>query len=220
MSARWSAAPFGPTHLVPCEGLQAWSEPDAGRPSIADLGGGLPVQVVEQRGQWSYVRCANGWMGWVDGARLTSAPAERAPLVDQLSLGGVGISALLGAVLVVVGSFLPWWTVNGASVTAWHIPVKFLLAGTSGSGEDAGPFLLVVVLVALPVITRRPLPFWAFALLALVPAVAGLGGLIRGLRATPSLHPGVGLILVLAGALLVALQTPGVASFRLRRGAT
>jgi hypothetical protein len=76
--------------------------------------------------------------------------------------------------------------------------------------------MFVVVLVALPLVIRRPLPSWSMPVIALVPLLAGLGALIRGLRESPSLHPGVGLLLTIAGGLLIIVQTQGFASFGLR----
>lgn len=60
---------FTATHIVPTGGMQAWPAPD---PSLAaqDLGGGLPLRVVEYRGAWAFVQAENGWTGWVDARRL------------------------------------------------------------------------------------------------------------------------------------------------------
>jgi Bacterial SH3 domain len=60
----WSA-----THTIPAEGMTAWSEPDPKSQSVA-VAGGLPVAVVERRGNWARVTASNGWSGWVDGSRL------------------------------------------------------------------------------------------------------------------------------------------------------
>ena len=217
-----SVGPFRSTHRVPDGGLQAWSEPDGSGPSVAQLDPDLPVELIERRGDWAEVRCSNGWQGWVDARqlRITAARPQGSSFLTEASVAGVGISAALGAVLVVVGSLLPWYTVGSVTTSAWHVPVKFVITGTGSTGVNTGPILLVVVLVLLPVVLRRALPFWVLPIIAAVPAVMGLGGLIRGLRATPSLHPGVGLILVLAGAVLILLQTPGIASFRLGRRRT
>ena len=58
---------FTPTHAVPPQGMQAWTNPDPNGPVVATLGGGLPIQVTEVRGAWARVLCSNGWTGWVDG---------------------------------------------------------------------------------------------------------------------------------------------------------
>lgn len=62
-----AGAPFAPTHTVPPQGMQAWTAPDPSGPVVANLAGGLPIQVAETRGAWARVICSNGWSGWVDG---------------------------------------------------------------------------------------------------------------------------------------------------------
>ena len=146
----------------------------------------------------------------------SAAPVARSVPTGALSAADVGIPALLGGALVIVGSFLKWWTVGSASITAWHVPFKFVLGGSAGTGVDVGPFLLVVVLVALPLFTRRRLPALGLPAISVVPLVAGSGALARGLHGTPSLHPGIGLILTLAGGLLILTNTLGFASIVLR----
>lgn len=70
--AAWSAS-----HAVPLGGLPAWRAPDPSGPVVANLEAGLPVQVVAVAGDWAQVMASNGWMGWVDGRRLTSAGGGR-----------------------------------------------------------------------------------------------------------------------------------------------
>jgi hypothetical protein len=66
-------SPFQPTHVVPPDGLATWSAPDPSRPSVA-LDPLLPLQALEHRGDWTLVRCANGWSTWVDGRLLVTLP--------------------------------------------------------------------------------------------------------------------------------------------------
>ncbi|MGW4566014.1 hypothetical protein ACWEN3_27555 [Streptomyces sp. NPDC004561] len=66
---------FRPTHVVPPRGLAAWDAPDPARPT-APLDPLLPVQLVERRGDWAHIRCANGWAAWVDGRRLVAVPED------------------------------------------------------------------------------------------------------------------------------------------------
>ncbi|WP_254709894.1 hypothetical protein, partial [Streptomyces lunaelactis] len=66
---------FRPTHVVPRDGLPAWEAPDVSRPT-APLDALLPVQVVDRRGDWGQIVCANGWSAWVDGRLLVSVPQE------------------------------------------------------------------------------------------------------------------------------------------------
>ncbi|GAA3803891.1 hypothetical protein ACFS5L_41115 [Streptomyces phyllanthi] len=66
---------FRPTHVVPRDGLPAWESPDPSRPT-ASLDALLPVQLVERRGDWGQVVCANGWSAWVDGRLLVAVPQD------------------------------------------------------------------------------------------------------------------------------------------------
>ncbi|MER7000316.1 hypothetical protein [Streptomyces sp. NPDC000410] len=68
-----TAPGFRPTHVVPGAGLPTWESPDTGRPS-APLDPFLPVELVDRRGDWGRVRCANGWSAWVDGRLLVAVP--------------------------------------------------------------------------------------------------------------------------------------------------
>lgn len=60
---------FAPAHVVPSNGMAAWAKPDPNSPTVAQLGGNLPLQVTEVLGAWAHVTASNGWTGWVD-ARL------------------------------------------------------------------------------------------------------------------------------------------------------
>ncbi|BBC29312.1 hypothetical protein SGFS_006060 [Streptomyces graminofaciens] len=64
---------FHPTHVVPPDGLPAWEAPDPSRPTVP-LDALLPVQLLEHRGDWGHVLCANGWSAWVDGRLLVAVP--------------------------------------------------------------------------------------------------------------------------------------------------
>ncbi|MER5452593.1 hypothetical protein ABT065_44430 [Streptomyces sp. NPDC002764] len=66
---------FRPTHVVPQQGMPAWEAPDPDRPTVA-LDPLLPVQLVERRGDWAHVLCANGWSAWVDGRLLVAVPLD------------------------------------------------------------------------------------------------------------------------------------------------
>ncbi|MEU0335241.1 hypothetical protein [Streptomyces sp. NPDC006193] len=70
-----TAPGFRPTHVVPPRGLPAWEAPDPARPTLP-LDPLLPVQLVERRGDWGHIRCANGWGAWVDGRRLIAVPED------------------------------------------------------------------------------------------------------------------------------------------------
>jgi hypothetical protein len=64
---------FRPTHVVPQDGMPAWETPDASRPTVP-LDPLLPVQLVDRRGDWGRIVCANGWSAWVDGRLLVAVP--------------------------------------------------------------------------------------------------------------------------------------------------
>ncbi|MGW3031649.1 hypothetical protein ACWDCB_10475 [Streptomyces sp. NPDC001178] len=66
---------FRPTHVVPRDGMPAWEDPDPARPTVP-LDPLLPVQLVERRGDWGHVLCANGWSAWVDGRCLVAVPQD------------------------------------------------------------------------------------------------------------------------------------------------
>ncbi|WP_030325778.1 hypothetical protein, partial [Streptomyces sp. NRRL B-3229] len=66
---------FRPTHVVPGPGMPAWEAPDPARPTVP-LDPLLPVQLLERRGDWAYVLCANGWAAWVDGRLLIAVPQD------------------------------------------------------------------------------------------------------------------------------------------------
>jgi hypothetical protein len=69
-----TGASFRGTHIPPARGLPAWNTPDGSTPVAAQLEPGIPLEVVERRGDWAHVRAVNGWHGWVDGRRLLPLP--------------------------------------------------------------------------------------------------------------------------------------------------
>ena len=68
------SAPVAPswaaTHRAPADGMPATPRPDPTAEVISTLAGGLPLQMLEIRGDWAHVRAENGWEGWVDARRL------------------------------------------------------------------------------------------------------------------------------------------------------
>ncbi|MFI1016866.1 hypothetical protein [Streptomyces sp. NPDC020965] len=74
---------FRPTHVVPYDGLPAWEAPDVSRPT-EPLDPLLPVRLLDRRGDWGRILCANGWSAWVDGRLLVpvghSPPPSGQPL--------------------------------------------------------------------------------------------------------------------------------------------
>ncbi|WP_200306945.1 hypothetical protein [Streptomyces adelaidensis] len=66
---------FLPTHVVPPGGLPAWDTPDPSS-STVPLDALLPVRLLDRRGDWGHVLCANGWSAWVDGRLLVAVPQD------------------------------------------------------------------------------------------------------------------------------------------------
>jgi hypothetical protein len=58
------------THVVPANGLPAWTEPNPDQPAATQLAGGVELSITERRGEWAKVAGENGWEGWVDGREL------------------------------------------------------------------------------------------------------------------------------------------------------
>ncbi len=66
------AGDFVATHVVPPQGLPAWSEPDPSAEPVATLAGGVELRVVAETGAWARVVAGNGWEGWLDGRALVA----------------------------------------------------------------------------------------------------------------------------------------------------
>lgn len=121
-----------------------------------------------------------------------------------------------GAILVLFGSILPWWTYGFGSASAWDIPIFALITGSRPplSGLKIGLFLLAVFVVGLPALTKQKLPDNLIAIIGLAVVGVSLLTLLRGLigygsggvfgRATYS--PGFGLFISIAGGVLMALD--------------
>lgn len=210
---RLRPVPWKRTHLVPAAGLPAWERPDPQAPSVASLAGGLGVAVREQRADsWARVVCENGWSCWVDGRQLTVAPAAtatragtaRSTSTSGTTVGpwqpGAGPFALGGAALAFLGSFLPWLTGGGTSISAWKIPVAVLIDETNtGRNPKVGLLLLLVALVGIPYLTRRPAPRYLSVVLGAVATnLAGLTVVFK-LKFDPGPGIGFGLVLTFLG---------------------
>ncbi|MBK9180711.1 MAG: hypothetical protein IPM45_14320 [Acidimicrobiales bacterium] len=158
---------FEATDVVARTGTTAWSSPDPSGPGVA-LAPGVALQRRGSWGDWALVVSAEGWQGWVATGGLSSAGWALRWFGVRVHLG---LLSVIGGVLVLGGSFLPWFTAAGTSVSAWDTPLRFLLVGTgSGSGEtvlDAGPVLLLVGGA-----TRPPSPWPACCAPSLAPAWA------------------------------------------------
>jgi hypothetical protein len=116
----------------------------------------------------------------------------------------IGLS-IAGAVLAIVGGFLPWYSAGGADATAWDIRVVALFTKEpTNLSLEVGPLLLLAALSLLALALRRPLPAWASLALAGVPLVLGLAGLaFYSDLPGSSTSLGIGVIVTLAGAFVM-----------------
>lgn len=69
------APSWTPTHHVAAAGMPAWDKPDPRSGATTTLDPGLPLRLVERRGDWACVEASNGWQGWVDGRSLVAQAA-------------------------------------------------------------------------------------------------------------------------------------------------
>lgn len=205
-----AAAGFSATHRVPPGGTRAWDQPDSTRPPVATLDADLPVKVLDQRANgWAQVVCANEWKAWVDGRVLLAGSAAPAtplgpsgPSTRNLILGrtSTGPLALGGAAAVILGSFLPWLSFESESVNAWGIGLAAAISGSgSPTGVKVGIALLIVVLVGLPLLTKRGLPAIGVAVPGAVATALAVLVFVRNEVAEFSVDPGLGLLLVFGG---------------------
>lgn len=93
---------WAPSHEVPEGGMIATEAPDPSSEVVATIEAGLPVQVVESRGDWAQVVAENGWWGWVDARELkklakrkprTSSPAKTPQREESQPTGGNAVPA-------------------------------------------------------------------------------------------------------------------------------
>lgn len=164
-------APFQPTHQAPPAGLDTWEEPDAAAPPGPRLPGRLPVRRLRAWGDWSRVVCSNGWEAWVDGRQLEPIGAPRPAGLDRspIRVRGMAVTApLVGAAAALVSCFLPWFSINGIGVSAFDVPLKFLVdkddvpvvflgGAVAGGGGVALGWLLVTVAAGAAALVVRPI---------------------------------------------------------------
>jgi len=208
---------FAPTHEVPDGGLDAWSLAVRTGPPTAHLDPGLEVQVVERRADSAQVACSNGWTAWVDDGRLVAwtPPPPEPPAPSRGAIRGLTLISLVGALAIAGGSFLDWWKLGSASVTAWDIPIAKLLTGATGDGFKTGPVLVVLALVLLvPIATGRPLPSIVVLPVAALAMGLAASAALRGLTGDVTVYPDIGLILTLGGGTLAAIDGFGLTQGR------
>lgn len=206
---------FAPTHQIPAGGLEVRDRPDPGVAPVSWLAEGQAVQVVGGGGGWTQIRFDNGWEGWIDGSGLVPWGT---PIAGRSSANPVAVWLPIGgAVLVVLGALLPWFSVID-SANAFDIPLAILFDKTSTStAPDIGWFLLPVVVVAIAPVLGAALPRPLLGALGALPIVFVLL-FLRLYSSFPSPRPdlGVGLFLTLVGGgcIAVAAALPGRSTSR------
>ncbi|MDP1793352.1 MAG: hypothetical protein Q8K63_04360 [Acidimicrobiales bacterium] len=175
---------FSASHTIPSSGLQTFPSPDPALPEGPRLEAGLEVEVLERLGDWARIACSNGWECWVNGTALAeryAPPPPPAPVAPPAPSGppttpppliataprvrdtsplavaleyGIGPFALGGAALVAASSFFSWYSVIGIGISAWDIPVTFLLNGSDSRG---GGFKLGLLVLASAAVVLVPL---------------------------------------------------------------
>jgi hypothetical protein len=131
----------------------------------------------------------------------------------------VPVVAAAGALLVLLGSVLPWWTYSVASSSAWDIPIFALVSGTNPplSGLKIGLLLLAVLVVAVPALTKKRLPENLVPIIGVTVVALSVLTLARGLigysaggffgeSRRVSFSPGFGLFISIVGGVLIGLD--------------
>lgn len=188
------------THRVAAGGAGTRPRPEATDPPDQHLEPGLEVVELVRWGQWSFVRCTNGWETWVNASDLSRgsrAGGEGDHLAIWVPIGG--------AALVVLGSVLAWFSAAGASASAWDLPwIGLATRDATDVNIDAGPLLLVVVLVGAALLMKRALAGWMVGALGSFAALTALLGFWFYFDLPdPRPNLGVGLVLTLVGALVM-----------------
>jgi hypothetical protein len=156
---------FSPTHVVR-ETAPAFDGPDPGETAVASLAAGLPVEVVDQRGSLSRVRCSNTWEGWTETRLLDSTgPPEE----------GSGSLRARRPALIVAGAAL-----FGAAVV---IAVVLALRSDSGSHRACTAAPLPGHTSVVPVSSCQ-------AFLRLMHSAAGADSAAAVIKAGPAARPG------------------------------
>jgi SH3-like domain-containing protein len=209
-----------PMFTVPSSGLEARGQPGADQPVVARLDPGLPVERIEEWGEWAKVRCSNGWECWVDGRPLVptgqgpaAGPRPAAAARSGARLTGGAWLTMAGGALAALSGLLPWFSAGGFDSDAWDVEfVSLFTLEDSDLSLKTGLVLLVGLVALIPLVTQRPLP---------PPAALGVGALVtligvlgfRALYDIPEPRPdiGFGLILTVVSGVLVivgALMRP------------
>ena len=146
--AVWAA-----THQAPAGGLPAWASPDPSAAPIAELAARVQLRIEETRGDWARVSGSNGWSGWVDARRL--GPLGGGGGGGGMALGGLALRPLplIGAIALIVATFLPWLKglFGESSAGGWDTPFQILWDTSSPISDQPrmGLIVLIVGIIAL-----------------------------------------------------------------------
>jgi hypothetical protein len=140
------------------------------------------------------------------------APAPtKAELVRQAWRAPVtlGQLAAVGGGVMVLASFLPWFSAGGQSVSGWDVALYWVLFGTGdgNSGAPAGlPCALGGGFLILLAATRQRVPLPLVIGLAALGAWTAMFAASRALRPQPHPDIGLGALVAFLGAALVAVD--------------
>jgi hypothetical protein len=119
------------------------------------LAAGLEVDIIEQRGDWSSVRCSNGFVAWVDGRTLVPLPGSSsttgASALSKIAELDFSFSRpMVAAAFVALAAFLPWVR-GGLTASGFDVPLQYLFdhGTTSTGGLSVGLLLLVASVVGV-----------------------------------------------------------------------
>ncbi|MDQ1373449.1 MAG: hypothetical protein QOJ09_787 [Actinomycetota bacterium] len=232
-----SPSGFVPTHVIPAGGLPAWAAPDPTQDIVATIEARVEVVVREERGAWADVLCSNGWSAWVDGRRLLAigagspsyaqpqpaaggygapvgggAPGAAGPAqLDVATLKRLATPPVIGAVLLALGTILPWTRSGFGSGNGFDVPITFLWSKTAGSGGvKLGLLLLVLGAGGVYVASRADIQRFRIAVggvaaLCVVLFVVQFQRVLSGTHVSLTKVLGFGVLVTLVGAVALAV---------------
>src|SRR4051812_35090660 len=148
---------------------------------------------------WAHVGCSDGWPAWGGGRRLQPGHAPEPQVSPVPVLGAIGLA------LILLGTFLPWFTRGAMSVSSWRAPLWFVLANkTTIGGPKTGIALLMPLILLAPWLARRRVHWLVTTLLAAVATTLPVEAVARCMQLRHGIHAGVGVLVTLSGGLILA----------------